>query len=711
MAGDNPLLSGSNIFPASGPVLNWIKEAVLEGEGLMRQDPLFDGMDRNMEYVLGRQAILASTQDNPDYLSKIVLNETHRSIRRHVSSLTDIKPVFAYRTPNPNFNQHSLLLNQLVTVWWINTFSDLSLADAVKYAAVAGAGDLVCEYDPYYGPNGDVRLMARDPRDTIPIRPSRDGSIQNWFGCILREAHSPNVLRAMYPNLAGLMQGDNPWGAGIFTKFKASMTRIMGSGDHSTLDGLNKTRTGKLVGDEIALYRCYLNDAAVNSTDHPILMGRAGTSWSYMVNPGDRLYPRKRLIVCTERAVLYDGPNTYWHGMFPVSRLMLDRWPWSFFGLPLVNAMKPLQDAINTLASVLVQSVKVAAAPPAIGNSRVPRGMLAGWDRRKPNAKIHTNEQVGTGIQDVKPPDLPSYSFELLGFLRNAFHEQAGDSNLDALQAAVVRQIPDQDGIEAFMAASSPELKLEGRQVEICLRELADMMKANIFQYYDTARRIQVLGDAGLTLEDFDYDPGNLVPAMAPTQPDGTPTPGYHPQLDVNVDQKDRAQFFLKLFTFYVTPNSLLALNAKSEQMKYVQLARAGWCDIWTLWEKLEVPNAGQPPLMMLPMDKQPDPVTLAAIAAGQVPGAAMDPNTGQALTLRLPVTITERLQAQQMLNMQMGGGGPAGGAPPGGGGASGPPSNPQNAGRKATGQASPTLHTQPTPGGGQRIKVEESRR
>lgn len=681
-------------------MLNWIHEALLEGEGLMKSDPLYDMMDRNMDSVIGKQAILTTSTDNPSYLTKVVFNETHRTVRRHVSALTDIKPVFAYKTPNPNFQQHALLLNNLVVVWWINTFSDLALADAVKYAATAGAGDLVLEYDPNYGPSGDMRLAARDPRDTIPIRPSRDGSIQNWYGCILREAHSPNVLRAMFPQYSTLLKPDIPWGAGVFTKFKASVSRILGSGNQGTLSGLEKPHTGRLAGDEIILYRTYLNDGSVNLTKAPILMGQAGSSWSYLVPPGERLYPRKRLIVSTEKIILYDGPNHYWHGMFPVSRLILDRWPWSFFGLPIVNSMEPLQNAINQLGSALIHKVKVASAPPVVGNSRVPRGMLAGFDLRRPNAKLHTNEQVGTGLAPMELPDLPQYSMELFTLLCTKFHELAGDSTLDSLQAAALSQVPDPEQIEAYMSALSPELKLEGRQVEVCIRELAMMQKSNIFQFYDMKRRVQILGDAGLTLQDFDYDPGNLIPAMTADQP------GYLKQLDVNVDQKDRAIFFLKLFSFYVTPNSLLALNAKSEQMKYVQLARAGWMDFWTLMEKLEVPNVGSPPKMLLPPLTPIGPDEMEQIKLGQLPQFSIDPSTGEALEMRTPSTITERLMAQMQLGLGMSVG-PAG-ATAGAGNSNGQPGQP---GRKASGAAPPTVTEQAVPGGGRRIKVEESRR
>jgi hypothetical protein len=700
---------------------------VLEGENFLKNDPLYDLMDQNMDYIGGKQAILAQDPSRPDYIPRVVINETRRTVRRHVSALTDLKPVYAYKIPNPQFQTHGLLLNHLTTVWWINTFADLALADAAKYAAACGSGDLVLEYDPFFGPMGDMRMFARDPRDTLPIKPSRDGSIQSWFGCIIREEHSPVLMKRMYPAYRHLLEPDVPWGSGIFTKFKRSVARIMGSG--STLDGLNRTKTGgKTYEDGITLYRVYFNDASINTTAKPILMGQPGTSWSYLVQPGGRLYPRKRLIVCTEKVILFDGPNTYWHGMFPVSRLSLDRYPWSFFGLPLAGGNKTLQDTINRLLQDMLVKVQQKAHPAMVGNSRVPEHLLRGFDPRKPGAKLRTNEQMGTGFDTVKTEDLPAWTLDLWQNLRNVYHELTGDATLDALQATTARRLPDPDAIEAFMNALSPELKLEGRQVELCIREIAEMQKANIFQYYDAPRRMQILGDAGMTLQDFDYDPGNLIPAMKAGEQ------GYLPQLDVNNDQRDRAQFFLKLFSFYITPNSLLALNARSEQLKYMQLSRAGICDVWTLWEKLEIANAGKPPKMMLPLERPLTPEEEQAIAAataapqvdpmtGQPPvdpmtglpapapefpqHLTMDPMTGQMLELREPTTITERLQAQMMLGLGMsatpaGATQGGGGANPGGGGGGQP-------GRKAAGKASPRVEAKPGPGGSTRYTMSEA--
>ena len=691
---DNPFLSGSGVFlPGEGPVLAWLKEAVAEGEGINAADPCYEIADRGMDYILGKQASSRANAEQPAYLPRVVINETRRTVRRHVSALTDVKPVYAFRTANPHFQQQSMLLNQLTAVWWINTFADLALADAARYAAAAGSGDLVCEYNPYYGPYGDVQLFARDARDTIPIRPSRDGSIQNWYGVILKEAHSVNVLKAMYPNRPDLFGQRSPWGTGVFSKFKQGTSRIMGGGNQPIWDKMPKTGRGVL-SDEIVLYRAFFNDPSLNTTNHKILMGQAGTSWSYLVNPGDRLYPRKRLIVATESGVAFDGPSPYWHGLFPVSRLQLEHYPWTFFGLPLIDIKSGLPDAINKLLTDMLTHIGQRANPAVVGNARVPDSALRQFDPRRPNAKLRTNEQIGTGLSAWQTQDLPSFSFELWQALRQAYHEITGDAQIDALQMSALTRVPDADSMEAWMAAMSPELKMEGRQVELCLREIAEMQKANIFQYYDAARRVSILGDTGLTLQDIDYDPGNMGPAMQEGDE------GYLPKLNVNNDIRDRAQFFLKLFNFYVTPNSLLALNAKSEQMKYLQLTRGGMCDMWTLGKKLEIPEMGDPPMMMLPALTPPNEQEMAMLAAGgQVPGKQFDSATGQVMVMRTPQTIPERLIAQVQLGLSLATG-PAG-ATAG--------SNPQGAGRKASAQESPEVERQKTADGGERIKVRES--
>jgi hypothetical protein len=624
-----------------------------------------------------------------------VINESRRAVRRNVSALTDLKPVFAFKTGNNNYQQHALQLNQLTVAWWINTMADLALGGGIKYAAACGTGDLVLEWDQGYGAQGDQVMTCRDCRDTLPIRPSRNGTIQDWFGVVFREAHSPNVLKATYPQFEQEMrQGDNVWGSGVFTKFKIGLSRLRG-GPTSTLSGLNRAKSGAPTGNEIILYKCFLNDPSINLTGKPVLMGRPGASWSYVVPPGARLYPRKRLIVTTERRVLYDDASIYLHGLFPATRLMLDSWPWSFFGASLIADQAPLQDAINDTFNELRDHLKKISHPPMAADAQsVPKSILQNVDTRKPGWKMQYRGMFAQngGIQPMHDQPMPVWAFEFFQTMRTMYGELSGTATLDALQAKGGAELPAADSIEAFMSMLSPELKMEGRQVEIALRELAEQVKVNFMQFYDARRRVTVLGDAGLALEDFDFDPGNMVPALSPGQE------GYVPELDASKDRANRIEFFRKFFTFYVTPNSLLALNTRTEQMKYVQLARAGWCDFWTLLEKLEIPNVGEPPEMPLPPLPTQMADIMASLQGGQVPpGIIADPMAMAAnpenplagiKVMRKPTTITERLIAQQAMGLGM-------------------EVNP--AGRKASGQAPPKAESKSDGEGGQRQTVTES--
>jgi hypothetical protein len=651
-------------FPRAGDkrVLGWLLEGVQEGERVNQSDPAYPKIDEMMSYVLGEQL----KQPRPSYLPGMVVNQTKKAIKTHASALTDIKPLFNYKTFNDKFKEQEALLNKRIVAWWINTFADLSVAEGIQYALTAGAGDILCEYDPNYM-GGENRLIARDPRDTLPIRPSRSRSIQDWEGVIIREGISVNRLRATYPEASHLIQADTTgkWG-GIFTRFRKVVQMMSPS---STLDGLKggPGRSSSVI-PEVILFRTYLNDRSLNLTGAPVIMGKPGTAWSYYVNPMQPLYPRKRLIVSTDRVVLYDGPNPYWHGMYPIARLRLDPWPWLFYGLSLAHDLTPMQDGINNTFNWMLSIFNQAADRGTIADANaIPESQFKRFDPRKPGFKVKVKATMGEGFKLVDPPTMPGWAMPFMELLLRKFEDLAGTANLQSLQQ--LGQMPSADTIQKYYDSLTPELKMEGRYLEAFIRDLAEMVKCNIFQYESKARRILLLGDAGKTLSDFDYDPDTLVPAMAVTDP------RYIPELDLKHTRDERAKFFHKLFTFSVAPHSILALHAQEEKMMYLQLSRQGYMDFWTLMEMLEIPNVGSPPPLPWPVrdwTPQKDPIT----------GMILPPP----MEVRVPTTITERLLAQQQMGI-------------------GQVASP--AGRKASGEEPPHMESKD---GGTRTTVSESK-
>jgi len=667
-----PALTADSLQFGDPRVMGWLREAVIEGDRINRSDPMYDLMELGMKYVAGEQGISSGSQGQPpSYLPRLTINQSRKVMQAHVSALTDIKPLFAYKATNPRFSTQANVLNQLTVAWWVTQMCDIAIADCVKYGIAAGTGDLLMEWDPTAGIGGDVTLTARDARDTLPWRPApQQKSIQMWEGLTLRESHTVNVMRALYPEYADKFRPTtDSLLSTLMGRFKQVISRLVSPGD-DTLSGLSapaissRTRSG-----EILLYKTYLTDRTKNLTGKPIPMGRPGTSWAYLVPPGGYLYPYKRLIVATPEFPLYDGPNPYWHGQYPVSRLMPWSLPWYFLGRSLLADLLPLQNGINQAAQDLFLGVRKWMDPTVLYNKgAVSESFMRLFDPRRTGAKVKLNEvgaKEGFRQLDGPNPQVLALASEALDKMIAQFNDLSGTPNL--LQLLELRQLPGADTLTAYWQAMTPELRQEGRMVEAFLRDVAVQHKCLRFQYESNARRVAILGDAGSTLQDFDFEPENMIPAMDPGQP------GYQPTFDAALPRDVRARNFMQSIVFTIAPNSILAMNAQEQKMIALQGLRMGVIDIWTFAEKLEIANMGSPPPIPLPpLGPPPDPqLVLQSIASGQGQ-FTIDPNSGQILQIREPVTITERLMAQQLLGI---------------GQTVGPAS-----GRKASGQAPPKM-------------------
>lgn len=684
-------------------VLGWIQEAVQEGDLLNRDDPAFEAADKGMRYIIGEQKdhVTPSLQ----YIPFAVINKSRKSTQAHVSALTDIKPVFGYKATNPTFTFHADLLNRLTIAWWLESMADLTLADTIKYALASGTGDLCVEWDPGGGFGlGDHKIIAKDFRDTLPIRPSTDPSPQLWQGVVFREAHPINAMRTKYPAYESAFRAapDNLLTT-IMSRFRRVVARLQTPGG-DTLSGLAGVPQARPVrpGD-VVLYRTYLNDLTRNLTNKPLPMGDPTANWSYVVEPGALLYPQKRLIVTTPELVLYDGPNTYWHSMYPFSRLRLWSVPWCFLGLSLLHDTIPIQDAINDAMKDLRLGIKQWTNPDTqYDKNSISRAFQQAFDPQKPGKKIGLNMLGAPSREPYRKMDGPdpqvlNLLLELYRQLNTEHDELTGVANLQ--QLLQLRQLPGADTLQKYYEAMTPELRQEGRNVEAFLRDVAQMHKFNIFQFQTSARRQNILGDAAMALEDFDFDPDTLVPSQDPFTeqvdpatgiPSMVPNPQYTPELDRRRSRSDRAKAFARMFVFTVAPNSILAMATQERKMMNFQLARMGYLDFWSLHESLETPNVGTPPPIPLP-PLQPPANEMELLEGLQTGKYLPDPQRpGQLLEVRTPMTVTERLIAQQMLGIGM-------------------TENP--AGRKASGQSAPQVEQKTDQTGAPRQTVTESQK
>ena len=606
--------------------LSWLRAAAMEGMAILKREPAYNIIGKAMDYLDGKQLIVRGKT-----LSKITDNRMRKVWLETVSAMTDVRDVWDYRTKNLSYKAQAELITLLVRSWWDNQYCDLALQDALKFAGPGGSGYISPVWDPDLPGGGDIRLVVIDPRDVIPIRPPYPyvGSVQDWRGVLIRQRRTVNWLRKKYPHKAF------KFGGRVESWFGDDNRSGSGTSVLTTLDVLFRSspETGKSEAPYVDFIRAFIQDDSIHTGDAPRLMGKPGTNWSYVVYPvgsvnpvtGEkvteeeaRLYPRGRLILFTPDCVLEDIPNPYWHGQFPLIKITLDPSPWSLLGGSMIGDLIPLQDALNEVLRGIEDGVGRWLKPNvAADRTAVARSYMEKFDPRKGGQVLMTNPSGGDGVRLLEGPAPQVFAtyFQVAEWLKREIDDNSGVMGLRQLDQ--LKQMPSPETIDKYMEAQSPLLRIRGRVLEQAIGELAEQVKVLVFQFYDVGRRVQIAGDEGVSLEDFDYDPNSLVPAMVPGEP------GYLPELDASLSRADRAQHHHRNFSFYVTRNTMLTISHMQQKLLYLQLFRMGMLDPWTVWEAFDVANIGTPPKGTI-LER-----IAAAMQLGIMPGGAAPQQAG----------------------------------------------------------------------------------
>lgn len=583
-------------------LLGWLQGAAAEGLGTLRREPAWSGIQTCIDYVAGLQQPVRSSA-----LSKVTDNRVRKIVREIVSSMTDVRPIWDYQTYNVEYSQQAEVLNKLVRNWWQNSYSDRSLVDALMFSAIGGSGFLKVEWDNTLPGGGNIRLLPLDPRDIIPYRAAFSPTVQDWQGVFIRKTISTNALIKRYPEKAYLLKGGNP------TSWFEPKSRPMASSFGKLNLQILSPALSKLFGTQPVpggvqdsdLVYFYCKDSTMNIGSEPRMMGRPGTNWCYMVYPlgsihpitgkvvdeaQAQLYPRGRLIICTASTVLEDLPNPYWHGLFPLVKFTLDPDPWSILGSPLVGDLIPMQDSLNEGLRGVEDGMRQWIRRGVVADrNAISRASLNSIDPRRAGMKVLMNPTAGEGFKLMDGPQFPPWMMNYIQFVRQEMDDNSGVMGLREL--AQMKQMPSSDTLEKYMDSQSPLIRLRSASMESSLAEIAEQVKVCIFQYYDVARRVQIIGPEGVSTQDFfDYDPNTMIPSLSPGDE------FYRPDYDYRLSRLDRGVKHHRNFTFTVQRNSFLATTHMQYKMFMLQLFRMNVIDPWTALEAFDVPNLGPLP-------------------------------------------------------------------------------------------------------------------
>jgi len=637
--------------PAAGyqsELVNWVQQALKEGESMLAEESCGEDVEENIKMTMGQYKDMKTEMNKPLYRSTHTESRIGKNINDIASAITDFRPTWHHKTFNTMYERQGMILDKLSVAWWYNNYIDLKLQLLVKQSLVARTGYAYVSYNPtLYGGLGDIDIIIKDYRDVIPIRPNSKISIQDSFGVIIRSRNTVNWAKARYGDKAANIR---PTSEGSYLKNAVTSKFRVSSPALDYLDAQRK-KTEEFAIPLYDHYEVYIKDPSINSGSSRKWVGPGPEGehpWGYWVEPGAALYPRGRLIICANMIqVLYDGGNPYWHGMFPVAKLTLDPMPWSFLGKSAIADAKSPQLAVIELGQGIMDAARKALRPGIIADKNsVSRQVLERFDSREPGFKLKTNPSAGQGIILEQPQPLPPYILDRIGYYNNNIDYNMGVLDMRALEQ--VRALNGNVDVESMMEYLGPSIRTRGRVLEVFLREVGEMMKYNFFQFYNLGRRIQILGKDGIDFEDYDYDPGSLVPSGPAPEMGQEAGRFYNVSKDQNGFDKydlkpraERAAEHAKSFVFFLTPGSLLNMSKRQDQLIYLQLFRMGALDMQTLLEKLDIPNVGE-----LPGQPQTIMARLAAAAEAGALGAisaAGRKSTGQEMpNLRQDLKMSE---------------------------------------------------------------------
>lgn len=519
--------SGSADYPDKyrESILRWREAARDEAISSAQLHPESAEMQKYIDFLEGKQW----QPNRPPYKSRFFDNRMGEARYDNISVLSDIRPTIAVQARVKDYEQQAKIAETLIQAAWLSDNLDLALVSVVDHALL-GTGywkigacmpgkmivtpcgiDSVLKIQAGRGMQDSAAVLYRTykgiqyfqsiwPDKSIGLE--REATTANWNNTNNQYVRPGHISEYTWNSLSPQMRY------------------------HLGIRSIKKTASGgNNVFPVIQLEEYWIDDSDINDSPNTLLVRDPNLKMNehnywYYVKPKQRVWPRKRLLVMAGDRIMYDGPAPYWHGMYPFAELSLNPVVWAPGGLSKYRSQVPLNQAINEISASSLDVIRKALNPVVVTRENAVR--TATWkafDVGRPGEKLKltsiSNPQSDVRFMD--PPILPAYVYQMMAqYLIPTFDRRSGRMDVNALGKK--NQVPGGDTIEQMRDTLQTSFRLEARFIEAFLRDAGTMAVSNIFQFYTAKQRLYTLGTDGLTWQDFDYDPGTMVPASLPKE-------------------------------------------------------------------------------------------------------------------------------------------------------------------------------------------------
>lgn len=549
----------------------WQDSALEEAKKTQAMNNNFDRAAATINFLQGE----FWDRRRPRYLSTFSDNRIQNARYATLAMLTDIRPTIDVHCLVDEFKSQAEIAQQIIHHEWYKQALDLSLINVTDAAMIFGnAFWKVDAWTP-----GRMKFSPCGPDVVMPIQPGY--GIQESSAVLYRTYKTMAYFQAKWPErCAGLENEAVMPEQHQGTTFSKPPT--ISEWTWNSLSPQMKYRMGIRVGGKlqspsngsypvIELKEYWVDDHSINDSTETVIvkdpyLALDAHNYHYAVKPMGRLYPRKRLIVFAGNRLMYDGPSPYWHGKYPFAMLRLNPTMWSFWGMSKYHDLIPLNKAINEIGAGTMDMIKRALNPQMLAKENaIVKDAFERFFPNMPGGKLKMTNManVMTDVRYMDPPQLPAYVFQFFQAVSGEFDRLAGA--VDTGKMAGKKQMPGGDAIEQMRDAANPAIRLEGRYIEDFLRDTGMLAISNIFQFYTARQRLRILGGNGLTWQDFDYNPGNMVP-----------------------DAERKEEHYMN-FSMEIAPGSLLGTNKSQEKTAAMTLFKLGAISRGALLRKLDL--------------------------------------------------------------------------------------------------------------------------
>ena len=495
----------------------WLESVREEGFRTARLSEEFDNITRYQEFISGNHW----NKRRASYKSKFSVNKVGKARIDLLAYLTDSRPSIGVSGNSKTVDEQAEMISSVMAHEWVAEDIDLDLISVTDIAM--GAGTAFWKMGA--GTPGLTRITPYGPDGVFPIQPG--WHIQESTAVLNRTFKPLNYARQKFPmHAAGIdREATTPQISGGFSygppsNIPQTTWNRMSSG-MQRLVGIPMSQIhGQSIFKSVEWQEVYVDDTSRNESLRDVIMRDPYLpldkhNWWYVVQPGQRLYPRKRLVVYAGKKMVYDGPSPFWHGLYPFACLRLNPVYWNFWGLSVYRDLIPMNVAMNEIMAGVLDTVKRALNQTVVARrGTVPDAAWAAFFPDMPGAKLmmNPNSQVGNDVRYIDPPLLPQYVLDtLVKFLGPEFDRMSGLVDIASLAGKM--QVPGGDTIEQMRDTMQAPIRLYGRYIEAFLRDAGIQAVSNIIQFYSLGRRMRILGADGVTFNDFDFDPKTITPA------------------------------------------------------------------------------------------------------------------------------------------------------------------------------------------------------